>query len=112
MNFFNKGGIVSQQFWLKILYLERHKNNSSETFYKNESIKEKSKTMECLGDFWKDIFSLKITTKEERAIQENTKSDEESVSKPKEKDQKESRFKKYLREVMHFTDTPKVNLVG
>ena len=66
--------------------------------------------MECLGDFWKDIFSLKITTKEERAIQENTKSDEESVS--KEKDQKESRFKKYLREVMHFTATPKVNLVG
>ena len=88
------------------------KNNSSKTFYKNESIKEKSKTVECLGDFWKDIFSLKITTKKERTIQENSKSDEESVSKRKENDQVESRFKKYLREVMHFTDTPKVNLVG
>ena len=67
---------------------------------------------ECLGDFWKDIFSLKITTKGERAIPDNPKSDRESVSKPKEKYQEESGLKKYLRKVMHFTLTPKVNLVG
>ena len=48
----------------------------------------------------------------ERTMQENSKSDEESVSKRKENDPQESRFKKYLREVMHFTATPKVNLVG
>ena len=104
--------LLVNSFDSKFLIGNDVKNNSSKTFYKNESIKEKSKTVECLGDFWKDIFSLKITTKKERTIQENSKSDEESVSKRKENDQVESRFKKYLREVMHFTDTPKVNLVG
>ena len=69
---------------------------------------------EYFGDFWKDIFSLKITTEEERMIQENSKSDEESGPRPKEKDQKESGFniKEYLREIMLFNTTPKVNLAG
>ena len=81
--------------------------------YKNEDlIEEKLTDPKFLGDFWKDISSLKITT--EPNTQENPKSDEEFWSKPKEKDQEESRFnfKKYLREVMLFNATPKVNLAG
>ena len=76
--------------------------------------KEELTDAECLGDFWKDIFSLKITTEKERMIQENSKSDEESGSKPKEKYQEETGFniKEYLREVMLFNTTPKVNLAG
>ena len=82
--------------------------------YKKEDKAEKLTDAKCFGDFWKDISSLKITTKKERAIQENPKSDNESGSKQKEKAQEESRFnfKKYIREVMLFNATPKVNLAG
>ena len=79
--------------------------------YKKEDKEEKLTDAKCFGDFWNDISSLKIT-KGERAIQENPKSDDESGSKPKEKGQEKSRFKKYLTQVMLFNATPKVNLAG
>ena len=71
----------------------------------------------CFGDFWKDIFSMKITTKKDR---ERTK---QGVEKPEttfpvedfessSKQPTESGFNKYVKKVMLFNSTPKVNLVG
>ena len=75
-------------------------------------------TEECFGDFWDDIFSLKIKTK---------KDDEERIKtreilkthllvnsfvadeKPK---QRLADQGNYLRKVLLFNATPKVNLVG
>ena len=60
----------------------------------------------CFGDFWKDIFSMKITAKKDR---ERTK---RGIAKPEPKQPKESGFNKYVKKVMLFNSTPKVNLVG
>ena len=60
----------------------------------------------CFGDFWKDIFSMKITTKKDR---ERTK---RGSAKPESKQFKESGFNRYVKKVMLFNSTPKVNLVG
>ena len=59
----------------------------------------------CFGDFWKDIFSLKITTKKDREQKQKD-------AKPESKQSKESGFNKYFKKVMLFNSTPKVNLVG
>ena len=95
------------------------KRNSSKTFYKSEDLKNLSDE-EFFGDFWEDIFSMKITTRNDEEkrlkIQENLNSHhkvngfnaENSVSKRLE----ESGIKSYMRQVMFFNATPKVNLVG
>ena len=75
-------------------------------------------TAEFFGDFWDDIFSLKITTRkdeEERMkYQQNLKShhlihggivNQKSMSKRLEESG-------YLKKVMLFNATPKVNLSG
>ena len=91
------------------------KNNSSKTFYKKDILKQLT-TAECFGDFWGDIFSMKITTrKDEEKGMKRQETDEmqafvvdvKSVSKgPGEV------FKNYLRQVMLFNSTPKVTLEG
>ena len=98
------------------------KRNSSKTFYKSEDLKNLSDE-EFFGDFWEDIFSMKITARKDREeqrrqmkIEDNLKSHhkvngfkaENSVAKRLE----ESGFKSYMRQVMLFNATPKVNLVG
>ena len=95
------------------------KRKSSKTFYKSEDLKNLSDE-EFFGDFWEDIFNMKITSRKDREermkIEDNLKSHhkvngfkaEKSVSKRLE----ESGFKSYMRQVMLFNATPKVNLVG
>ena len=95
------------------------KRKSSKTFYKSEDLKNLSDE-EFFGDFWEDIFNMKITSRKDREermkIEDNLKSHhkvngfkaEISVSKRLE----ESGFKSYMRQVMLFNATPKVNLVG
>ena len=95
------------------------KRKSSKTFYKSEDLKNLSDE-EFFGDFWEDIFNMKITSRKDREermkIEDNLKSHhkvngfkaENSVSKRLE----ESGFKSYMRQVMLFNATPKVNLVG
>ena len=94
------------------------KNNPSKSFY-GEQIHQ-LKTEELFGHFWKDIFSLKIRTRKDdekrKSIQENLQSHhlvngytaDTSVSKRI----AESGFPNYMRKVMLFNSTPKVNLVG
>ena len=92
------------------------KSNSSKTFYKKDILKQLT-TAECFGDFWEDIFSMKITTRKDEEkgmkIQETDEMqafmvDEKSVS----EGPGESVFKIYLRQVMLFNSTPKVTLAG
>ena len=66
----------------------------------------------CFGDFWEDVFSLKITTANEREVLMKKKN-----AKPKSKQlelqtSEASGFHSYIRKVMLFNSTPKVNLVG
>jgi len=66
----------------------------------------------CFGDFWEDVFSLKITTTQEREVLMK-----EKQAKPKSKLSElqtsgESGLNSYIRKVMLFNSTPKVNLVG
>ena len=96
----------------------KSKNNSSKTFY-GPTIHQ-LKTEELLGDFWKDIFSLKIRTRKDdekrKRIQENLQSHhkvngfvaEASVSKRI----AAAGIPNYMRKVMLFNSTPKVTLVG
>ena len=76
-------------------------------------------TEECFGDFWDDIFSLKIKTEkddEERIKTREILNSHRSVNgfvadeefKPKRLDDPGN----YLRKVLLFNATPKVNLVG
>jgi len=95
------------------------KNNSLKTFY-TKGILEKMTSEECFGDFWEDIFSLKITTKKDEKerlmIQDNVKSHNLvngfKTETPVGKKLAESGFANYLRRVMLFHSTPKVNLLG
>ena len=93
-------------------------SNSSKTFYKKDILHELT-TEECFGNFWDDIFSLKIKTKkddEERIKKrENLKShlsvngfEADEKFKPKRLEDSGN----YLRKVLLFNATPKVNLVG
>ena len=53
------------------------KRNSSKTFYKSEDLKNLSDE-EFFGDFWEDIFNMKITSRKDREermkIEDNLKS--------------------------------------
>ena len=76
-------------------------------------------TEECFGDFWDDIFSLKIKTKkdEEERIkrQENLNSHLQVNSFVADEKLKPKRLEEsgnYLRKVLLFNATPKVNLLG
>ena len=94
------------------------KRNSSKTFYKSDDLKQLSDE-EFFGDFWEDIFTLKITTRKDEEkrlkIQENLNSHHKvNGFKPVIKRLEEFKpgFKSYMRQVMFFNATPKVNLVG
>ena len=75
---------------------------------------------DCFGDFWEDIFSLKIMTKKDEkerlVIQDNVKSHHLvngfKAETPVSKKLAESGFANYFRCVMLFHSTPKVNLLG
>jgi len=75
---------------------------------------------DCFGDFWDDIFSLKIMTKKDEKerleIQDNVKSHQlVNGFKPEThvgKKLADAGFTNYLRRVMLFHSTPKVNLLG
>ena len=93
-------------------------NNPSKSSY-GETIHH-LKTEELFGHFWKDIFSLKIRTRKDDekrlSIQENLQSHhlvngftaDTSVSKRI----AAAGIPNYIRKVMLFNSTPKVNLVG
>ena len=103
--------------------MKKTKSNIPKTFYKNGMLQQF--TLEgCFGDFWKDVFSMKITTKKEREElmkkneNLNTHSFTNGLGEPFEDDKsepkrpKESGFNNYIKKVMLFNSTPKVNLVG
>ena len=94
----------SQQITLKTLPCRRKKSNSSKTFYEDDQIDDQEFTpTDCFGDFWNDIFNMKITTKNDEEkryqIQEIQKS-------------RLGRLDTYIRRIILYNSTPKVNLVG
>ena len=111
----NKDEVVSQNY--NQFDGEWRQSNSSKTFYK-EGILKYLTTADLFGDFWEDIFTLKIPLrKDEGKCIKNFESHhsvhgsivaEKSVSRQPE----ESGIKNYFRKVMLFNATPKVNLAG
>lgn len=66
----------------------------------------------CFGDFWEDVFSLKITTTKEREVLMKKKNAKPKSKQSEFQTSEESGFNSYMRKVMLFNSTPKVNLVG
>ena len=74
---------------------------------------------ECFGDFWHDIFNLKIMTEEDEEKRENDeKIRKEAERKPKEESKENPKsgedegFSNYIRQIVLYNLTPKVNLMG
>ena len=99
------------------------KSNSSKTFYdegKNgKTHLQTIKPAECFGDFWNDIFSIKIIKKKDERItvQKNIKSHQiiHGVKNELSDCKKRAdlgRFNTYIRQIILYNSTPKVNLVG
>ena len=100
--------------------MTNRKSNSSKTFYdEGKNGKTDLHTItpaECFGDFWDDIFSIKIVKKKDEriTIQKNIKSHQinRGVNLIVKNVPDLGRFNTYIRQVILYNSTPKVNLVG
>ena len=77
----------------------------------DDEIRDELSPSECFGDFWHDIFNLKIMTEEDEKRRKDLEKDN------KEKELRENQdvnggFSTYIREIILYNLTPKVNLVG
>ena len=83
------------------------------TFYKHDEetiLRHVSK--EGMGYFWKDIFNIKIMSREEEHRQANFLINDLNDGSTKPESLTGSYLSNYFKKVMIFNSTPKVNLVG
>ena len=101
-------------------FTKYRKSSSSKTFYDEGKTDLQTITpAECFGDFWNDIFSIKIMKKKDEriTIQKNIKSHQiiHGVKNELSDCKKRAdlgRFNTYIRQIILYNSTPKVNLVG
>ena len=71
---------------------------------------------ECFGDFWHDIFNLKIMTEEDEEKRENDEKLRKEAERKRKEESKENPndegFGTYIRQIILYNLTPKVNLMG
>ena len=82
----------------------------------DDEIREELSPSECFGDFWHDIFNLKIMTEEDekrrKEIEKESKQKELKEQELQENQDVNGGVNTYIRQIILYNLTPKVNLVG